>query len=62
MTIGELIEPPPPVRRQVVQIAAAAGQNVDVLYALCDDGSVWAIASLKTEVPWRRLPDIPQNQ
>ena len=57
-----ITEPPPPVQRQVVQIAAASGQNVDVLYALCDDGSVWAIAPLKVETPWRRLLDIPQDQ
>ncbi len=49
--------PPPPRPRKIVQITASGDVN-DSVYALCDDGSVWAISNLHG---WTEFPAIPQN-
>lgn len=55
--------------RKIVQIAAIPEAPNDVgecLYAVCDDGTVWAFRSqlaseIRYEKKWRRLPDVPQG-
>ena len=44
--------------RKIVQISAAPVNAVPTteVFALCDDGSVWALWK-----GWSRLPDIPQD-
>lgn len=59
---------PYPVRK-IIQIATASmstpateptGQNI--LYALCDDGSVWYLqSSNRSTTGWRKDTDIPQD-
>ena len=49
-------EPAPAPTRKVVQIAASTGLDV---FALCDDGTVWMVASGST---WAQLPAIPQPE
>jgi len=53
--------------RKIVQIALAAivdsdGVHRDVLYALCDDGSVWRLYRSGGEQRWGRQLDIPQPE
>jgi hypothetical protein len=50
------------MKRQIVQIAAMteAATNLECVYALCDDGSVWGFAEYRDDA-WRRLPPIPQD-
>lgn len=55
--------------RKIVQIALAAtpetrdGCEARVLFALCDDGTVWAINLLGVYPrPWKRLEPIPQDE
>ncbi len=51
--------------RKIVQITATPGDDVagsaDVVYALCNDGSLWELYN-EDEGKWSRLPDIPQSQ
>jgi hypothetical protein len=45
--------------RKVVQIAIASGASAlsHIVYALCDDGSMW---SREPYVRWSRVVDVPQ--
>lgn len=40
--------------RKVIQLLAQGG----FLWALCDDGSIWAYLTQARE--WRRAPDVPK--
>jgi hypothetical protein len=48
--------------RKPIQIAAipATDEGSELLFALCDDGSIWSIQpdQLRPDT-WKRLPDIP---
>lgn len=43
--------------RAITQIAVASG-NPDVLFALCDDGTVWRM-SVTLGYTWAKLPALP---
>ena len=32
----------------------------DAIYALCDDGTVWVMASPQVSAEWKELPAVPQ--
>ena len=45
-------------KRRVVQIAAATlNGRVPVVYALCNDGTMWA----KIDGKWLRIEDVPER-
>jgi alpha-tubulin suppressor-like RCC1 family protein len=45
--------------RKVIQLIAAE----DILYALCDDGTVWRWqAALTYNGEWKEMPPVPQPQ
>jgi hypothetical protein len=46
--------------RKIVQIVATATEGVDTVFALCDDGTVWAHCPQGDSDGWRRMPRIPQ--
>lgn len=51
--------------RKIIQIAAVYDLNdeMDVVYALCNDGTLWAIfpgSGMRTRNNWIELPKIPQ--
>lgn len=52
--------------RHIVQICSSGSigdktDEVDYIYALCDDGSLWTARSGPlTEWSWIRLPNVPQ--
>lgn len=60
----------PVPRRRIVQISAspngADADSSDVIYALCDDGSVWRLCGHsydnQHERRWTCMPDIPQGK
>lgn len=33
-----------------------------VLFALCDDGTMWAMQRLNDNAPWRRIKNVPQEE
>lgn len=46
--------------RKIIQISAASdGQQFNVLFALCNDGSVWE-RQWRVGTPWIEHPSIPQ--
>jgi hypothetical protein len=51
--------------RKIIQISATADTSADwgVIYALCDDGSVWGMVcptgSTRSTEDWKKLPPIP---
>ncbi|KGQ56318.1 hypothetical protein IO44_03120 [Gallibacterium anatis str. Avicor] len=50
--------------RKVIQICANSNNamiNGESLFALCDDGSVWALTE-SLDCGWVRFPDIPQDE
>ncbi len=53
--------------RKIIQIAIAAtpetrdGSEARVLYALCDDGTVWSIDRFEAQRTWRLVEPIPQD-
>jgi hypothetical protein len=49
------------MRRHAVQIAAAT-PGEEVVYALCDDETIWAICPSWVDPVWWRLPDIPLSE
>jgi hypothetical protein len=51
---------PPPRPRKIVQITAVPGADngESSIYALCDDGTLWALSH---SGQWHELPAIPQN-
>lgn len=53
-------------KRKIVQIAATAdpGATSDLLYALCDDGTLWWIEpQLRGDKDiWRKVRDVPQEE
>lgn len=53
-------------KRKVIQIAATAdpGATSDLLYALCDDGTLWWIEpQLRGDKDiWRKVRDVPQEE
>lgn len=52
--------------RKAIQVAVAVHEGKgshnypDMLYALCDDGTIWYCSCLATGEQWRRVSDIPQ--
>ncbi len=59
--------------REIIQISAAAiPENPDTyghtyLYAMCDDGTVWAIDTVvndgdPVEPKWMQIPPVPQDE
>ena len=53
-----ITDPPAPVMtRRIVQVAVSGGET-DVVYALCNDGSLW---EMWDDHNWHRLPDVPQD-
>ncbi len=53
-------------KRKITQITATAepGSGSDLLYALCNDGTLWWIAPQISGLAgndWRRVQDIPQE-
>lgn len=52
------------MKRKIIQIAAAGHANTSAtqsdltMFALCDDGTTWAIDSAKCQ--WLIFPEIPQ--
>lgn len=53
------------MERKVIQITSAPDESIEIIYALCDDGSMWRLITLfkqgrGDEEVWRRVPDIPQ--
>jgi DNA repair exonuclease SbcCD ATPase subunit len=53
---------PTPATRKIIQIGVDAGdeENCSIIYALCNDGSVWGRLD-SPEQSWARQPDIPQG-
>lgn len=51
--------------RKPVQLTVAAGTNDDTgdtLFALCNDGTIWALyVDDRVDARWRRVQDIPQT-
>jgi hypothetical protein len=49
--------------RKVIQITASLmSQGMHVVYALCDDGSMWKrVTDSDNESEWQRIEDIPQT-
>jgi len=50
--------------RKVVQIATSSvPDEPDILYALCNDGTIWSLnLGARTENHWQRAKDIPQPE
>jgi hypothetical protein len=50
--------------RKIVSIAATPDneEQPERLFALCDDGTVWVIATTAKNLVWRQLPDVPENK
>jgi hypothetical protein len=51
----ELMAPPSPNTRRVMQIVA--GSETNPIYALCADDSIWYLN--KENRTWYRIPDVP---
>lgn len=50
------------MKRKVTQISVAAGiDSVDILYALCSDGTLWW-CECTYENHWRKMNDVPQDE
>ena len=51
------------MNRRVVQICCSRSGDVDVLYALMSDGSLWQLFDAPdiATYQWKRLPSPPQN-
>jgi hypothetical protein len=48
--------------RKVIQVAAVTPQqSPDVLYALCDDGTVWEREMCRESSGWRQIEPVPQQ-
>jgi hypothetical protein len=50
-------------QRKVIQIEAAVCDDQEFLYALCDDGTIWASdlrKNLRDESAWISLENVPQ--
>jgi hypothetical protein len=45
------------MRKPINICASRSGE----FYALCDDGSIWAVGNRAGQVEWFRLPDVPQD-
>ena len=53
------------MKRQVIQIAATATDDAaaDMLYALCDDGTMWELyLGGNKGLQWKEIPDVPQPE
>jgi hypothetical protein len=53
-----------PVMRKPIGITVSTGEggSADILYAICDDGSIWRrYMALYQETKWDRVEDIPQD-
>ena len=55
------------ISRKIIQITATAVDDIaeaDILYALCDDGTVWWTRPLWAgeHDTWRKIHDIPQEE
>lgn len=62
-----MMESVPRINRKIIQISSTSVVDSSdfetyVVYALCNDGSVWEIADCtgNGHITWNRLPDIPQ--
>lgn len=51
------------MNRKIIQISVATGvaDAPDILYSLCEDGSLWRLQVLKGK-EWEKLPDIPNYE
>ncbi len=53
--------------RKIIQISACGVPDTDTAYgyqlvfALCDDGTLWSIDYTVTEPNWKPVPPIPQD-
>jgi hypothetical protein len=50
------------VPRMIIQIAAIADCNGEKLYALCNDGTLWAAWWKAGECQWKLISPIPQDK
>lgn len=50
------------MKRKVVQITSAVLLESAVLYALCDDGTVWKRSPSVLGPSWVQLPPIPDQE
>jgi hypothetical protein len=50
------------MERKVIQISAGPDDDDTLIYAVCDDGSVWKLIRDQYRYIWKDLPDIPQPQ
>lgn len=49
--------------RKVIQVTVTATPGWQILYALCDDGSIWSRGACNDAVwDWNQLPNIPQDE
>ncbi len=49
--------------RKIIQIAVTAiPEQSDVIYALCDDGSVWSLWLGSDPHEWYRMKDVPEGK
>lgn len=44
------------MKSKVRQIAVTTSQNEDVVYALCEDGTVWFRSMVATHMGWVEVP------
>lgn len=48
--------------RKIIQIAISPDKELDFIYALCNDGTIWVIViGVTGELEWIQLPAIPQS-
>jgi len=56
------------MERKPIQISAAGVENTSstqcnlVLFALCDDGTIWELRDNTANPAWHKLPAVPQDQ
>ncbi len=53
-------------KRKVIQITAGQNDDTSIMYALCDDDSIWQFfwdvdRDMSRRGIWKRLPDIPET-
>lgn len=52
------------MERKVIQIAAtdAAGNKSSIVYALCDDGTMWVGYWARGGFEWEQIPNVSQPE
>lgn len=59
---AEIVPDQPEPTLKIVQITSNRyGSESDMIYALCNDGSIWAMCDPMAEKKWIKLPEIPQD-